>query len=105
MYLTDEEKRMLDGEYGEGTRKSMEVQVRQGEFYDADRMVPLSLAYVVTGPDPDHQVHRDLPAADAEGELPAQPHQHCGQGVDQLARAQPVGDDAAEQAGGDGGEP
>jgi hypothetical protein len=55
MYLTEEEQRMLDGEYGEGTRKAMEVQVKQGEFYDADVMVPLSMAYVVVGPDPGHK--------------------------------------------------
>ena len=56
MYLTSEEQRMLGGEYGEGTRKAMEVQVKQGEFYDADRMVPLSMAYVVLGPDPGHRL-------------------------------------------------
>jgi hypothetical protein len=52
MKLTEEEKRMLNGEYGEGTQKAMEVQVKQGEFYGADVMVSLSMAYVVGGPDP-----------------------------------------------------
>jgi predicted aconitase len=67
MYLTDEEKRMLDGEYGQGTRKAMELQVRQGEFYDADRMVRLSMAYVVAGPDPDHQLSNYLSELAADG--------------------------------------
>jgi predicted aconitase len=67
MYLTDEDKRMLAGEFGEGTRKAMEIQVGQGEFYDADRMVPLSMAYVVTGPDPDHQLSKYLSELAADG--------------------------------------
>lgn len=67
MDLTDEEKRMLDGECGEGTRRAMEIQVKQGEFYGADRMVPLSLAYVVTGPDPDHQLSKYLNELSADG--------------------------------------
>lgn len=67
MYLTSEEQKMLAGEYGEGTRKSMEIQVKQGEFYDADRMVPLSMAYVVTGPDPDHRLSSYLSELAADG--------------------------------------
>lgn len=39
MILTDEEKRMLDGAYGEGVRKSINLLVKWGELFDAERMV------------------------------------------------------------------
>lgn len=46
MYLTDEEKRMLDGEYGEGTALAMRVQVGIGEAFGAERMLPITRAHV-----------------------------------------------------------
>ncbi|MFD2616433.1 aconitase X catalytic domain-containing protein [Terrilactibacillus laevilacticus] len=46
MYLTDEQKRMLDGEYGEGTALAMRVQVGIGEAFGAERMLPITRAHV-----------------------------------------------------------
>lgn len=42
MELTHEEKRMLEGEYGKATRKSMEILAALGTIYGADRLVPVS---------------------------------------------------------------
>ncbi len=42
MYLTDEEKRMLDGAYGDVVRKSMKILVTLGEIYGAERMLEIS---------------------------------------------------------------
>jgi predicted aconitase len=39
MKLNDEEKKMLDGDYGQGIRRSMKLLVQWGELFDADRMV------------------------------------------------------------------
>jgi len=39
MILTDDDKRMLDGHCGPGARKSMELLVRWGELFDAEKMV------------------------------------------------------------------
>jgi predicted aconitase len=52
MQLTKDEEKMLSGGYGEGYRRAMEVLVKLGEFYDARRLVPISLAYLVIGPTP-----------------------------------------------------
>jgi hypothetical protein len=41
MQLTDEEKRMLDGEYGEVVRKSLKILVALGEIYGAERMLKI----------------------------------------------------------------
>ncbi len=41
MRLTDEEKRMLDGEYGEVARKSLKILVTLGEIYGAERMLEI----------------------------------------------------------------
>jgi len=46
LYLTDEEKRMLNGEYGEGTAIAMKVQVGIGEAFGAKRMLEISRAHV-----------------------------------------------------------
>ena len=46
MKLTDEEKAMLDGEYGPGTQLAMKVLVAIGEAYDAPYMVPVSRTHV-----------------------------------------------------------
>ncbi|HYA26966.1 MAG TPA: aconitase X [Thermodesulfovibrionales bacterium] len=52
MELTKDEEKMLSGKYGEGYRRAMEILVKLGEFYDAKRLVPISLAYLVVGPSP-----------------------------------------------------
>jgi predicted aconitase len=52
MRLTDDEQRMLAGECGEGYRRALEILVKMGEFYDAERLVPVSVAYLVEGPSP-----------------------------------------------------
>ncbi len=46
MYLTREEERMLDGEYGEGVRKFMELLVKLGDIYGAERMIPVGSAQI-----------------------------------------------------------
>ncbi len=45
MAFTDKEKRMLDGEHGEGVRKCMEYLIRLGVAFGASRMVPISSAH------------------------------------------------------------
>src|SRR4030043_491761 len=52
MRLTKDEQKMLAGENGEGYRRAMEILVKMGEFYDARRLVPISMAYLVVGPSP-----------------------------------------------------
>lgn len=46
MYLTDLEKEMLAGAYGEGMALAMKIQVAVGECFDAKRMVEISKAHV-----------------------------------------------------------
>jgi hypothetical protein len=50
--MTKDEKKMLSGEYGEGYRRAIEILVKLGEFYDAKRLVPIAMAYLVEGPSP-----------------------------------------------------
>jgi predicted aconitase len=45
MYLTREEEKMLNGEYGEATRKAMKLIVRVGEALGAERLVEISHAH------------------------------------------------------------
>ena len=49
MQLTDEEKRMLDGEYGEGTAKAMDMVIKWGEVYGAERLVDVSNTHTSPG--------------------------------------------------------
>jgi predicted aconitase len=51
MQLTEDEKRMLSGGYGEGYRRAMEILVQLGDYYGAECMVPISMAYIVMGID------------------------------------------------------
>ncbi len=44
MYLTKEEEKMLEGEYGEATRKAMKLLVKLGDIYGAEKMVEVSSA-------------------------------------------------------------
>lgn len=42
MYLTDEEQRMLDGEHGYASQKSMEILAALGRIFGAEKMVPVA---------------------------------------------------------------
>jgi predicted aconitase len=46
MFLTDEEKRMLNGERGEPLRFAMEMLSTLGEINDAEKMIPIRYAHV-----------------------------------------------------------
>lgn len=46
MYLTDEEKRMLDGEQGQPVQTAMEILVALGEIYGAEKMIPVKTAHI-----------------------------------------------------------
>lgn len=46
MLLTDQEKRMVDGEEGYPVQKAMQILVQLGEIYDADRMIPVSKVHM-----------------------------------------------------------
>lgn len=46
MYLTEEQERMLAGEYGEVVERNFRLLVRLGEIYGADRMIPVSSVQV-----------------------------------------------------------
>jgi predicted aconitase len=48
MYLTDEEKRMLEGEYGRGTQKAMDFLKRLGEALGAEKMVRVTSAHILS---------------------------------------------------------
>ena len=52
MRLTKDEEKMLSGGYGEGYRRALEILVEMGKFYDAKRLVPVSMAYLIVGPNP-----------------------------------------------------
>ncbi len=42
MILTDEQRRMLAGDFGRSVKKSMEILTALGKIYDAERLVPVS---------------------------------------------------------------
>ena len=46
MFLTDEEKRMLNNECGEPLRFAMEMLSTLGEINDAEKMIPVRSAHV-----------------------------------------------------------
>jgi len=46
MFLTQEEERMLNGDYGRGVQKSTELLVKLGEAFDAERLVPAQSAHI-----------------------------------------------------------
>ncbi|MBU4275451.1 MAG: aconitase X catalytic domain-containing protein [Proteobacteria bacterium] len=46
MKLTDEDKKLLDGHYGPGARRSMKLLVQWGELFGADRMVDVDHAHL-----------------------------------------------------------
>ncbi len=46
MYLTDEEKRILDGERGKGEMKAMQLLVALGKTFDAEKLIPVTRTHV-----------------------------------------------------------
>lgn len=47
MFLTDEEKRMLEGEYGPGVQQSMDLLVKYGDAFGAEKMVRAVSAHII----------------------------------------------------------
>jgi predicted aconitase len=52
MQLTKDEEKMLSGGYGKGFQKAMSILVKMGEFYDAKRLIPITIAFMTLGPSP-----------------------------------------------------
>jgi predicted aconitase len=48
MYLTKEEEQILNGEFGEGTQKAIELLVAIADAYDAEKMIPISRAHAAS---------------------------------------------------------
>jgi len=46
MYLTEEEERVLEGDFGETLEKAMRILVSLGEIYGASRLIPISSAHI-----------------------------------------------------------
>ncbi|WP_407357286.1 aconitase X [Methanolobus sp. WCC5] len=46
MYLTPEEEKTLDGEYGRSLQKAIEILVALGDIYGADRLIPVKSAQI-----------------------------------------------------------
>jgi hypothetical protein len=46
MFLSDEEKRMLNGEFGPGKQRAMVYLVTFGESFDAEKLMPVSYAHI-----------------------------------------------------------
>ncbi|MCD6502903.1 MAG: hypothetical protein DRN30_01230 [Thermoplasmata archaeon] len=46
MYLTKEEEKALDGEFGEAIEKAMQILVALGEVYGADRLIKITSAHI-----------------------------------------------------------
>ena len=46
MFLTKEEEKMADGEYGETIRKSMDILIALGDIYGAEKFVDIKSAQV-----------------------------------------------------------
>ncbi|MGD1119257.1 MAG: aconitase X [Dehalococcoidales bacterium] len=52
MQLNKDEQKMLDGGYGKGFQHAMRILVEMGEFYDAKRLLPITMAFMTLGPSP-----------------------------------------------------
>jgi predicted aconitase len=48
MHLTKEEEQILNGEFGEGTQKALELLAAIGEAYDAEKMIPITSAHAAS---------------------------------------------------------
>ncbi|MFH1480541.1 MAG: aconitase X [Pseudomonadota bacterium] len=46
MRLADEEKRMLNGEYAPGVQRAIELLVKLGDSFDAEKLVPISYGHI-----------------------------------------------------------
>ena len=46
MFLTNEEEKMFNGEFGEGPQLAIQLLVDVGEFFGAERLIPISSAHV-----------------------------------------------------------
>ncbi len=46
MKLTDEEKKMANGEYGEGVRRSIDLLIKLGDSFGAEKLVPISYGHI-----------------------------------------------------------
>jgi len=46
MYLTKQEERMLDGEYGWANQVSMKILVRLGDLFGATELIPVQSAHL-----------------------------------------------------------
>jgi predicted aconitase len=46
MQLNSHEKQMMDGSYGEAARIAMDILVKMGELYSAERMIPVAQAHI-----------------------------------------------------------
>ena len=49
MQLTDEEKRMLDGEEGPGTAKAMDMVMKWADVYGAERLIDVTNTHTSPG--------------------------------------------------------
>jgi len=63
MLLTEEEKRMLGGEFGPGVQKALSFLVEYGEAFDAQRLVRVDSAHIL--PDPVHMLNELIEGVDA----------------------------------------
>ncbi|MBW2638480.1 MAG: DUF521 domain-containing protein, partial [Deltaproteobacteria bacterium] len=54
MFLTDEEKAMMDGARGESVRKAIEIIIRLGEIYGAERLVEFRSGHIDGHIDKEH---------------------------------------------------
>lgn len=61
MFLTDEEKKMLNGDYGPGTQMAISILKRWGEAFDAEKMAKVNYAHISTN------LPTDMLASMAEG--------------------------------------
>ena len=46
MFLTDEEKRMLAGDHGPGIQRAMDLLVKLGDSFDAEKLVPITYGHM-----------------------------------------------------------
>ena len=46
MKLTQDQKELLNGKYGEGSAIAMKIQIAIGESFEAEKMVPITRAHV-----------------------------------------------------------
>jgi cis-L-3-hydroxyproline dehydratase len=52
MYLTDEQKKMVEGKYGLGIQKAMTMLIKYGEAFGAERMTRVDSCHAASGPMP-----------------------------------------------------